>query len=56
MAFAYLDLGDDRVFEWLDKSIDARDPVVTHLPSTPLYDGIRDDPRFRALPTRMRLA
>jgi serine/threonine-protein kinase len=56
MAFAYLGLGDDRVFEWLDKAIDARDPVVTHLPSMPLYDGIRDDPRFRALLARMHLA
>jgi serine/threonine-protein kinase len=56
LAFAYLGLGDDRVFEWLDKAIDARDPVVTHLPSMPLYDGIRDDPRFRALLVRMHLA
>ena len=56
MAFAYLGVGDDRVFEWLDKAIDARDPVVTHLPSMPLYDGIRDDPRFRALLARMHLA
>jgi serine/threonine-protein kinase len=55
MAFAYLGLGDDRVFEWLDKAIDARDPVVTHLPSMPLYDGIRGDPRFRALLARMHL-
>jgi serine/threonine-protein kinase len=55
MAFAYLGLGDDRVFEWLDKAIDARDPVVTHLPSMPLYDGIRNDPRFGALLRRMNL-
>jgi TolB-like protein/tetratricopeptide (TPR) repeat protein len=54
-AWGYLGLGDDRVFEWLDKAIDARDPVVTHLPSMPLYDGIRDDPRFRALLARMHL-
>ena len=56
LAFAYLGLGDDRVFEWLDKAIDARDPVATHLPSMPLYDGIRDDPRFRPLLARMHLA
>lgn len=56
LAFAYLGLGDDRVFEWLDKAIDARDPVVTHLPSMPFYDGIRDDARFRALLAKMRLA
>jgi hypothetical protein len=55
-AWAYLGLADDRVFEWLDRAIDARDPVVTHLPWMPLYDGIRDDPRFRTLLTRMHLA
>lgn len=55
MAFAYLGLGDDRVFEWLGKAIDAHDPVVTHLPSMPVYDGIRTDPRFGALLRKMNL-
>jgi serine/threonine-protein kinase len=55
-ALAYIGLGDDRMFEWLNKAIDARDPVMTHLPSMPLYDGIRDDPRFKALLVRMNLA
>jgi hypothetical protein len=56
LALAYLGACDDRVFEWLDRGIDARDPMATHLPSMPLYDGIRDDPRFRALLTKMHLA
>jgi hypothetical protein len=55
-ALAYLGLADDRVFEWLERAIDARDMAVTHMPSMPIYDGIRDDPRFRALLARMRLA
>ena len=55
MAWAYLGLGDDRAFEWLDKAIDARDPVMTHLPWMPLYDGIRADPRFRVLLARMHV-
>ena len=55
-AFACIGAGDDRMFEWLNKGIDARDPVVTHLPSMPFYDGIRDDPRFNALLVRMNLA
>ncbi len=55
-AWGYLGLGDDRVFEWLEKAVDARDPVMTHLPSMPFYDSIRADPRFRALLTKMRLA
>ena len=48
-AWAYLGLGDERVFEWLDKAIDARDPAVTHLPSMPnttRYAAIPVSPRF----------
>ncbi len=56
MAWAYLGIGDERVFEWLEKAIDARDPAVTHMPSMPIYDAIRDDPRFRALLAKMGLA
>jgi hypothetical protein len=55
-AVAHLGLGDGRVSEWLEKAIDARDPIVSHLPSMPLYDGIRDDPRLRVLLARMDLA
>jgi TolB-like protein len=54
-ALAYLGLGDDRVFEWLDRAITARDPIATHLPSMPLYDGLRGDPRFPVLLARMGL-
>jgi hypothetical protein len=55
-ALACIGVGDDRMFEWLNKAIDDRDPVVTHLPSMPFYDGIRDDPRFQALLAKMDLA
>lgn len=48
-AWAYLGLRDELVFEWLGKAIEARDPVVTQMPSMPIYDGIREDPRFRQL-------
>ncbi len=54
-ALAYLGLGDDRVFEWLERSIEARDPVVTHLPSMPIYDALRKDQRFPPLLARMGL-
>ena len=54
-ALACPGLGDDRVFEWFDKAIDARDPIATHLPSMPIYDGLRADPRFHALLARMNL-
>jgi serine/threonine-protein kinase len=55
-ALACIGVGDDRMFEWLNKAIDDRDPVVTHLSSMPFYDGIRDDPRFQTLLARMKLA
>ena len=55
-AFACIGVGDDRMFEWLSRAIDDRDPVVTHLPSMPFYDGIQDDPRFKALLVRVNLA
>ena len=56
IAFACVGLGDDRLFGWLDKAIDARDPAVIHLPSMPLCDAIRDDARFRTLLAKMHLA
>lgn len=54
-AWAYLGLRDERAFEWLEKAIDARDPAITQLPSMPIYDGIRDDPRFHKLLAKMGL-
>jgi TolB-like protein len=54
-AMAYVGLGDDRAFEWFDRAIDDRDAIATHLPSMPLYDSIRGDPRFDALLTKMGL-
>lgn len=54
-ALAYLGLGDDRVFEWLNRAIEARNPIATHLPSMPIYDGIRSDPRFPGLLAKMGL-
>jgi tetratricopeptide (TPR) repeat protein len=56
LAWAYLGLGDERVFEYLEKAIDARYPAVIHMPWQPIYDGIRGDARFRALLARMELA
>jgi tetratricopeptide (TPR) repeat protein len=55
-ALAYLGLGDDLAFEWFDRAITARDAIASHLPSMPLYDGLRPDPRFRKLLARMNLA
>jgi hypothetical protein len=48
-------LRDERVFEWLDKAIDARDPAVTQMSSMPYYDTIRNDPRFNTLLAKISL-
>jgi tetratricopeptide (TPR) repeat protein len=56
MAWAYMGVGDERVFEWLEKAIDARDPGVIYMPGLPIYDGIRGDPRFQTLLAKMGLA
>ena len=55
MAWAYMGVGDERVFEWLEKAIDARDPGVMYMPGMPIYDGIRGDPRFHTLLAKMGL-
>lgn len=55
MAWAYMGVGDERVFEWLEKAIDAHDPGVIYMPGLPIYDCIRGDPRFHALLSKMGL-
>jgi TolB-like protein len=54
-GWAYLGLGDDRVFQALDQAVEAREPGVTCLPSLLIYDGIRGDPRFPKLVDKMGL-
>lgn len=54
IAWACLGAGDDRVFEWLARTIEAREPAILHL-TLPIYDSIRSDPRFAALLCSMRL-
>jgi TolB-like protein len=56
-AQVHLGLGEtNAVFEWLDRAVEERDPLLLDLPGKPIWDGIRDDPRFTALLRRMRLA
>lgn len=55
-AMACLGAGDDRVHEWLERAVETRDPLVTHLPSLPFFDRLRDDARFEDLLTRMGLS
>ena len=45
----------DSVIDWLDRAIDARDPIVIPIKSVPYLDPIRDDPRYTALLRKMKL-
>ena len=56
VAIAYFALGDkDRGFEWLTKAFDQRAGYIPWAKVQPAFDGIRDDPRFKALVARLKL-
>ena len=45
----------DQAFEWLEKAYEARSSSLINLKVKPLYDPLRDDPRFHDLLRRMNL-
>jgi TolB-like protein/Tfp pilus assembly protein PilF len=51
----YLGLGDDKVFDWLDRSYDERAGWLMYLGTDPRFDSLRADSRFRSLLSRLRL-
>ena len=56
-AMIHLGLGHtDETFAWLDKSCDERFCWLVWLRTEPMYDRLRDDPRFAALLQRVGLA
>ena len=56
MAIAYFALGDkDRGFEWLARAFDQRSGFVAWTNVQPGLDGVRSDPRFKALVARLKL-
>jgi serine/threonine-protein kinase len=56
MAIAYFSLGDkDRGFEWLTKAFDQRSGFISMANVSPAFDGVRSDPRFKALVARLKL-
>jgi serine/threonine-protein kinase len=56
IAYICTALGDkDRAFENLDRAISDRDPNIVGLKSNPIFDGLRDDDRYRALLRKMQL-
>jgi serine/threonine-protein kinase len=55
-AFGYIGLGDwDAAFEWLDRAIEGRDPLVMPIKTYYFLDPIRGDARYRALLQKMHL-
>ena len=45
----------DEALEWLKKAYEAHDPNMPYLAVDPIFDILRDDPRFQDLLRRMRL-
>ncbi len=56
-AQVYLSLGEtDVALEWLDRTVEERDPHALDMPCKPIWDALRDHPRFKELLRKMRLA
>jgi len=46
----------EQAFAWLDKAVEDRSFFLIWLKVEPLFDGLRDEPRFNNLLKRMNLA
>jgi TolB-like protein/Tfp pilus assembly protein PilF len=55
LARACLGFDQDRAFEFLERALDERDPRLPHMGVSPIWDCLRDDPRFAMLLGRMGL-
>jgi DNA-binding winged helix-turn-helix (wHTH) protein/TolB-like protein/Flp pilus assembly protein TadD len=56
IAVIYAGLGEkDRAFEWLEKAYQGRDMLLVLLKVEPIFDKLRDDPRFTELLKKMGL-
>ena len=56
MALIYIGLGEkDQAFAWLDKAYAERCDFLVYLPTDPMADPLRSDPRFLALLGRLGL-
>lgn len=56
IALIYIGLGDkNQAFLWLDKAVEERSEYLVYLPTEPMADPLRSDPRFRVLLERVGL-
>ncbi len=56
VATIYFELGDlDEGFQWLEKAYEEKEDALSFLKIDPIFDMIRDDPRFEALLVKMNL-
>lgn len=57
VSYIYLALGDrNRAFEHLERDYRQRDPELPYINSDPVFDSVRNDPRFVALVEKLGLA
>ena len=57
IAACYADLGNrDEFFNWIDKAISAKMITAVDLRSSPLYDKVREDPRFPGIFKKLGLS
>ena len=55
-ATAYIRLGDkEQAFAWLDRAVQERNSFALEFKINPIYDNLRDDPRFQDLLRRVGL-
>lgn len=55
-VYIYLGLGEkEKVYEWLNRSFEAQDFAYLWLKVDPVFDGLRNEPRFQALLKKMGL-
>jgi hypothetical protein len=56
VALGYIGLGDwDAAFQWLDKTIEVRDPLIMPIKTYPFLDSVRGDTRYLGLLRKMNL-
>ena len=55
-AIIYTGLGDkDRAFEWLEKGVEEKTPLIFRLKTRPIFEPLRSDPRYAELLRKMNL-